>query len=81
MSIGNDAHLKQQYPDQHQKLVQILYTYVLPFVKQNYRQSNVFGSVPEIAATFCTYANGLYVSTNFQDLFKYFTEATCCDIQ
>lgn len=79
--IGKDIHLKQQYPEQHQKIIQTLYKYILPFVKQIYRQSNVFGGVPDIAATFATHANGQEGLANFQDLFKHFTEATCCDIQ
>lgn len=81
VSIGKDMHLKQLYPEQHQKLIQILYKHILPFVKQIYRQSNVFGGVPEIAATFCIHANGQTGLANFQDLFKHFTDAACCDIQ
>lgn len=73
--------MMQLYIDQQQKIIQILYKYVLPFVKQVYRQSNVFSGVPDIAATFCTHANGLNGTANFQDLFKHFTEATCCDMQ
>lgn len=71
----------QMYIEQQQKILQILYKYVLPFVKQIYRQSNVFSGVPDIAATFCIHANRMNGMENFQDLFKYFTEATCCDIQ
>lgn len=74
-------HLKQLYPEQHQKVIQILYKHILPFVKQIYRQSNVFGGVPDIAATFCTHANGQTNLANFQDLFRHFTDAACCDIQ
>lgn len=69
------------YPEQHQKVINILYKYILPFVKQIYRQSNVFGGVPDIAATFCIQADNQNGSDNFQDLFKHFTEAPCSDIQ
>lgn len=79
--IGKDIHLKQQYPEQHQKIIQTLYKYILPFVKQNYKQSNLFSGVPDIAATFVIHANGQGGLANFQDLFKHFTDATCCDIQ
>lgn len=81
MSIGKDIHLMQQYPEQRQKVIQMLYKNVLPFVKQIYRQSNVFGGVPDIAATFCIHANGQNGLANFQDLFKHFTEVSCCDVQ
>lgn len=81
MYIVKDINLKQQYPEQHRKVIQTLYKYILPFVKQIYRQSNVFGGVPDIAATFTLNANGYDGLASFQDLFKHFTEATCCDIQ
>lgn len=81
VGIGNDIHLKQVYPEQHQKVISILYKYILPLVKQIYRQSNVFGGVPDIAATFCIHANGQSGMVSFQDLFKHFTETACCDIQ
>lgn len=58
-----------------------LYKHILPFVKQTFRQSNVFGGVPDIAATFCIHAIGQHGMATFQDLFTFFTEATCCDIQ
>lgn len=81
VAIGKDIHLMQQYPEKRQKVIQILYKNVLPFVKQIYRQSNVFGGVPDIAATFCIHANGQNGLANFQDLFKHFTEVSCCDVQ
>lgn len=81
INIEKDMHLKQVYPEQHQKVINILYKYILPFVKQIYRQSNVFGGVPEIAATFCVKANGQHGTATFHDLFKHFTETPCCDIQ
>lgn len=74
--IVNDHGLKQQYPEQVAKLVETLFKLVLPHVKQIYRQSNIFSSVPEIAATFCINTS----EQHFHELFKYFTEATCCDI-
>lgn len=82
VNIEKDMHLKQVYAEQYQKVNHILYKYILPFVKQIYRQSNVFGGVPEIAATFCVNANGQCgTMITFDDLFKHFTEAPCCDIQ
>lgn len=74
--------LAQLYPEQHKKVMSILYKHILPFVKQIYRQSNVFGGVPDIAASFCMHANiGQYGLATFPDLFTFFTESTCCDIQ
>lgn len=72
---------QRHYPEQYEKVIQILYRHILPFVKQIYRQSNVFGGVPDIAATFCIFAHGQNSLANFHDLFNHFTEATCCDIQ
>lgn len=80
LAIGRDVYLMQMYPEKHQKIIQILYKNVLPFVKQIYPQSNVFGGVPEIAAAFCTHANGQNGTPKFQDLFKHFTESECCDV-
>lgn len=78
-SNASNVHLKQ--PEQHQKIISILFKHILPFVKQIYRQSNVFGGVPDIAASFCRHANGQQGVPTFQDLFTFFTESTCCDIQ
>lgn len=80
-SNASNVHLKQLYPEQHQKITNILFKYILPFVKQIYRQSNVFGGVPDICASFCIHANGQHGMPTFQDLFTFFTESTCCDIQ
>ena len=81
VNIGKDMHLMQHYPEQHQKVIQTLYKHVLPFVRRIYRQSSVFGGVPDIAVAFCTHASGHNGMASFQELFKDFTEATCCDIQ
>lgn len=78
----SNIHLKQLYPEQYQKVMSILFKHILPFVKQIYRQSNVFSGVPDIAASFCIHANsGQQGMPNFHDLFTFFTESTCCDIQ
>lgn len=80
-SIATNNHSKQLYPDQHQKIMSILFKHILPLVKQIYRQSNVFGGVPDISASFCIHATGQCGMPTFQDLFTFFTESTCCDIQ
>lgn len=81
LSQINNAELQQQYSEQYLKLMQSIFKFILPYVKQIYRQSNVFSSVPDIAATFCQYANGQNGLPAFEELFKYFTETTCCDAQ
>lgn len=63
------------------RMTQAVYKYILPHVKNIYRQSNVFSSVPDVAATFCLRANGQNGLPNFDELFKYFTETACTDIQ
>lgn len=73
--------LQQQYTEPYLKVMQSIFKYILPHVKQIYRQSNVFSNVPEIAATFCLYATGTNGLPHFDDLFKYFTEIPCCDTQ
>lgn len=67
--------------EKYVRLIQAIYKYVLPHIKNVYRQSNVFSIVPDVAATFCLYANGVNGLPNFDELFKYFTEISCADIQ
>lgn len=79
--MENDFDAKARYHEEYSKVVQILFKLILPYVKQVYRQSNAFSGVPDIAATFCLNANGMNGTPTFVDLFQYFTEAACCDIQ
>lgn len=73
--------MKSRHPDDCAKITQILFRSILPHVKNAYRQCNVFSGVPDIASTFCIYATGQYGVPAFKDLFQYFAEAMCCDIQ
>lgn len=79
--IQNHAGLQGRHADDHSKIIQIMFKSVLPHVKTAYRQINGFSCVPDIAATFCVYASGQNGLPAFKDLFQYFAEASCCDIQ
>lgn len=81
LSQINNVELQQQYSEQYLKLMQSIFKFVLPYVKRTFPKSNVFSSVPEIAATFCQYASGQNGLPAFDEQFKYFTETTCCDTQ
>lgn len=79
--LEKDAGLRSRNPGEYNKITQIVYKSVLPHVKNAYRQCNIFSGVPEIASTLCVYATGQNGVPSFKDLFQYFTEALCCDIQ
>lgn len=79
--IQNHPGLEGRHVADHNRIVQIMFGAVLPHVKTAYRQSNGFSCVPDIAATFCVYASGQNGLPSFKELFQYFTEASCCDIQ
>lgn len=69
------------YTDQHRKLQQSLYKYVLPQLQNAYRQCSGMSTIPEVAANFCAAANGQNGVPTFDELFKFFTETMCFDSQ
>lgn len=79
--LERNAGLKSRNPTEYHKITQISYKSVLAHVKNAYRQCNIFSGVPDIASSLCIYATGQNGMPSFKDLFLYFTEAVCCDIQ
>lgn len=77
----NSSELRQKYSEKHTRLIQAIYRLILPHVRKVFRQSDALGVAPDIASTLCTFATGRDTLPQFDDLFKYFTESSCCDIQ
>lgn len=73
--------MHQKYGDKYMKLIHNIFRIILPYVKKIFRQSDALGVSAEIASTFCLLATGKNGLPTFDDLFKYFTEASCCDAQ
>lgn len=81
LTRNSAVNISPLYVDQHLKVQQSLYRFVLPHLQSAYRQCNGLCQIPDIAANFCITANGQNGLPTFNDLFKYFTETPCFDSQ
>lgn len=63
------------------KFLIIIYKHILPFIKQIYLQNNISEKIPELAANFCLCTTELNGLPTFENLFNYFYDINCDNIE